>query len=284
MANTSLLKRRIKTAQNVSKTTKAMQMIAASKLKTAQNAALEARHYAKTISEIIRSLTIKLGNEELPYYMEDTKELKKTLLIILSPDKGLCGGLTTNLLKELTAYDKSEECYFLTVGKKAENYITQSKKELIASFEFGTTLPTLDIIYPITQIVDEYFLNKKVGRVKILFSYFSNIFLSRPKIIDVLPVMPESQDVDKISDAFIFEPSLDSVLKFLLKRYIENTLYQSLLESFLSEQASRMIAMQNATNNAKDIIYELTLEYNKARQEKITNEILDISSASNILL
>ncbi len=140
------------------------------------------------------------------------------------------------------------------------------------------------IITLIIYLVINYFLNKKVGRVKILFSYFSNIFLSRPKIIDVLPVMPESQDVDKISDAFIFEPSLDSVLKFLLKRYIENTIYQSLLESFLSEQASRMIAMQNATNNAKDIIYELTLEYNKARQEKITNEILDISSASNILL
>ncbi len=281
MANTLLLK--IKTAQNVSKTTKAMQMIAASKLKTAQNAALEARAYTKTLAETIQDLAARLEAEKLPLYMQQTKEIDKTLLIIILPDKGLCGGLITNLLRELTMDEKITNSYCIAIGKKAENYIAYLNKELIASFSMGTILPTMNLVYPITQIVDEYFSNKKVGKVKILFSYFSSVFLQNPKLLDVLPINREVKTEDKISDTMLFEPNLSSILKFLLKRYIENIIYQSLLESFLSEQASRMIAMQNATDNAKDIINELALEYNKARQEKITNEILDITSAANIL-
>lgn len=281
MANASILKRRIKTAQNVSKTTKAMQMIAASKLRSAQNAAIESRIYSKTLTETIQNLAKRIKPENKPLYMQETNGNDKSLLIILSPDKGLCGGLITNLIKATN--EEIDKSYFIAVGKKMENYIVRLNKGLIASFPIGTTLPSMSLAYPITQIIDEYFLNKKVGRVKILFTYFSSIFLQEPKFLDILPIKPSIQAEDKISDTVLFEPDLSSVLNFLLKRYMENIIYQSLLESFLSEQASRMIAMQNATSNAKEIIYDLTLEYNKARQEKITNEILDITSAANVL-
>lgn len=277
MANTLLLKRRIKTARNVSKTTRAMQMIATAKLKTAQNVTLESRPYMEFLSKTLGDLTLKIPPKELPYYMKNITEPKKNLVIIISPDKGLCGGLVTNLIKETLNLDSGRENYFMTIGKKIENYVVRSNKELIASFKFGTTLPSLNMVYPVTRIINEYFLNRKVKKVKLLFTYFDGIFSQKPKIIDVLPLIPESQIENKISETMIFEPNLSTILNFLIKKYIENILYQSLLESFLSEQAARTIAMQNATNNAKDIIYNLTLEYNKARQEKITKEILDIS-------
>jgi F-type H+-transporting ATPase subunit gamma len=145
----------------------------------------------------------------------------------------------------------------------------------IASFEFGTTLPSYDAVYPIMSIIDDYFLNDKVSEVYIANSNFVNVFSQTPTIKKILPVVFEETDQPE-SDA-IFEPSAGELLPGLIRHYLEISVYQAFLESYLSEQSARMLAMQNATNNAKDIIEELKLLYNKSRQEKITNEILDIS-------
>ena len=281
MTSLLLLKRRIQTAQNVSKTTRAMQMIAASKLKKAQNAALSLRTYAQKLISLSQNLTTKIPKENLHPYMTQRLDTKKTLIIVLSPDKGLCGGLITNLIREFLRINVPKENYlYITVGKKAEHQIINlTKSEVLASFQFGSTNPTFDMVFPILRIIDEYFIGKKVDAVKILFSQFESVFTQKPKISTLLPItISEVPAIPNNNLSYLFEPDLNTLIPLILKQYLQMSLYQYLLESFASEQGARMIAMQNATTNAKDVILELRLEYNKSRQEKITNEILDITN------
>jgi F-type H+-transporting ATPase subunit gamma len=163
MANTILLQRRIKTARNVSKTTRAMQMIAASKLKKAQEAALSSRPYVEKLSVVTKNITTKIETMSRPAYMKQTHTTGKTLLIIIAPDKGLCGGLITNLIKEVLKRDHKNDLY-VTIGKKVENTVIYLGKDLIASFPFGNTLPSFDVVYPLTKIIDEHFLSGKLSR------------------------------------------------------------------------------------------------------------------------
>jgi len=283
MANTVQLKRRIKTAQTVSKTTRAMQMIATSKLKRAQEAALSSRPYVKRLSAMSREITQKLQGKDLHPYMKESNSANKTLLLVFSPDKGLCGGLVTNLIKEYLHFFKDESIILVTLGKKIEHTAGKSQNSLLASFPFGNILPPFESVFPLIKIIDEYYLTKKVDRVKILYSKFENFFAQVPTVTTLLPIKPEKLESSKTESGEnyqLFEPNPKEIVPNLLKHYVEMVLYQHLLENYVSEQAARMLAMQNATNNAKDIISQLTLEYNKARQERITNEILDISSAS----
>lgn len=289
MANLLSLKRRIKAAQNVSKTTHAMQMIAISKLKKAQDAALSGRPYVEKLSAISKNLFGKLDTEYVHEYMKEPNEPNpkahgKTLVLIFSPDKGLCGSLNTNLIREVISFDsRNGNNIYLTVGKKTEAAVVNLKKELIASFKFGTALPMFDMVMPIVKIVDEYFLSKKVESVKVISTSFLSVFSQKPKITNILPIkFPEEKPASvPISAPFtLFEPSPEKFLPQLLKHYLEMTIYQQMLESFASEQGARMTAMQNAAENAQEVVKDLQLEFNKGRQEKITNEILDIGGAS----
>jgi F-type H+-transporting ATPase subunit gamma len=283
MASTLVLQRRIKTAQNVSKTTRAMQMIAASKLKKAQEAALAARPYVSKLMAITGNMTNRVDSQALPAYMKPAKENGKTLFVVIAPDKGLCGGLITNLAREILKQSKETDM-FLTVGKKIESPIAHMTKNLVASFPFGTTLPTYDAIYGIAKIIDEQFLTGKVDRVVLLSTHCLNVFTQKPYATTLLPIAPQEQDTAAEAtqtNAFqLFEPNIEAILPTLLKRYMEMSVYQELLESYLAEQSARMISMQNATSNAKDIIEDLKLEYNKTRQAKITSEILDLTASS----
>lgn len=278
MASILSLKRRINAAKNVSKTTKAMQMIAASKMKRAQEATLSSRPYVQKLMGLSGKLT-HIGEEAVKHpYLQQRLETGKTLVIVLSPDKGLCGGLITNLLREFMKFSGSTEGPYVTVGKKLEGYVARRNKEVIASFVFGGTTPTLDMVYPIVRIIDEYYLSGKVDSVKIIGAHFTSIFNQTPKVTTILPITVEEPEKTKLP--YLIEPNIDNLLSPLLKHYLEMSVYQLLLESFVSEQASRMLAMQNATDNANGIIEDLKLEYNKTRQAKITSEILDITSAS----
>lgn len=268
-------------AQNVSKTTRAMQMIAASKLKKAQNAALSAKMYAEKLTSLSQNLTSKIEKEKLHSYMIDRKIAKKSLIAIIGPDKGLCGGLITNLMKEFVELQTQKvNLEYIIIGKKIESKVIHlSNGQIIASFSFGTTLPTFDMVYPITRIIDEYFMGNRVDCVKILYSSFISIFTQSPKVQTLLPIRIEQEPEEKSqAHSYIFEPNLNVLLPSLLSHYLEMSIYRILLESFACEQGSRMIAMQNATTNAKEVIEELRLEYNKSRQAKITSEILDISN------
>lgn len=282
MANLLFLKRRIRAAGNVSKTTRAMQMIAVSKLKKAQDATVAGRPYAEKLATISQNLSGKLDNknEYTHAYMRKAQNNSKSLVLVISPDKGLCGGLVTNLVREIINFDsQNKNSIYLTVGKKTETTVANLKKEIVASFKSGTTLPSFDMVLPIVKIIDEYFLEKKVGNVKVISTDFLSVFSQKPKVANILPI-EFPQETPKIASFTLFEPSLSELLPPLLRHFLEMTIYQQMLESFASEQAARMVAMQNATDNALDIVQILQLEYNKGRQEKITNEILDIGGAS----
>jgi F-type H+-transporting ATPase subunit gamma len=282
MATTLSLRRRIKTGQNISKTTRAMQMIAASRLKRAQEAALASRPYVDKLVELAKNIAPKPSEtqETLHPYMTIKNETGKTLYIAISPDKGLCGGLITNLIREYLHY-KNDNAYFVTIGKKIEGVVAGTNKQLLASFPFGINLPPFETVLPVVDIIDDYFLNNKVDKVKIITTHFNSVFSQSPIVIDLLPILfAEEQGQKNAEDVRLFEPNPAHLLPPLLRKYIEMVLYQQVLESYVSEQAARMLAMQNATNNAKDLVKQLRLLYNKLRQEKITKEILDISSAA----
>lgn len=277
MPSTLALRRRIKTAQNISKTTRAMQMIAASKLKKAQQAVVASRPYVEKLSQLATNLAPKDPTDVAHPFLRVGNKTGKTLYIVISPDKGLCGGLNTNLFKEYLKYNRDEKSLFVVVGKKIEAIANSTTKNLIASFHAGSTLPSFDMVAPIAAIVEEYFTEEKVDAVKIITTHFTSVFSQTPQATQLLPVVlpQEAKPVDKL-----IEPNPEELLPALLKRYVDTTIYQQLLESYASFNAAQMIAMQNATNNAKDIVADLTLLYNKVRQEKITSEILDISSAA----
>ena len=281
MANTIDLRRRIKSAQNISKTTRAMQMIAASKLKKAQHAVLTSRPYVEKLITVAQNLSPKEKTTEQHPYLGKIEKTNKTLYIVIASDKGLCGGLITNLIREYIKIRKIEEnSVFITIGKKVEAQVATSKK-LLASFPFGTVLPSFAMVEPLVRIINEQYLKGDIDQVKILATHFTNVFTQMPQITDLLPVvLTETKEEQATMHDFLFEPSKIELLPTLLKRYIEMVIYQQLLEAYASFNAAQMLAMQNATNNAKDIVNELQLLYNKARQEKITKEILDISSAA----
>lgn len=289
MASLLSLKRRIQAAQNVSKTTRALQMIAASKMKRAQEAALSARPYVSKLTELTGSAISKAGEGFSHPYITVTTESTKTLVIVLSPDKGLCGGLITNLLKEFYTYQKEhKDDDFIVVGRKLETYAARSGENVIANFLFGTSTPTFDMVYPIARLIDEYYTSGKVSSVKVIYTHFDSIFSQKPRVETLLPFSsemgkseteaPSSQSTPELE--YIYEPGVTELLPSLLKHTLEMRLFQFLLESFVSEQGSRMIAMQNATENANDIIAAYRLEYNKTRQAKITGEILDLGSGA----
>lgn len=279
MATLLALKRRIQAAQNVSKTTKAMQMIAASKLKRAQNAILNFRPYAEKLTYLTQDITSKLEEKHFHPYLQKKDNATKTLVVVVAPDKGLCGALIAKIAHVLLNFQHANpNAIYLTIGKKIERLVASFNKEIVATFNFGTIVPSFDKIYPIITILDDNFTRGEAREVKILFSQFQSVFSQKIVISDILPIsLPQEVKPTKVT---IFEPKAQELLSMLLPHYLEITVYRALLESYASEQGARMIAMQNATDNALEIARDLNLEYNKARQERITNEILDISGVS----
>lgn len=278
--NLQLLKRRIKTAQNIAQIAKAMEMIAASKVKRAQQEVFNSKEYSHKIIELTKSL---IGSRDMesfshPYLVKNNSS--KKLILVIAPDKGLCGALVTNLLKKLLEID-SENITYITVGKKIQKVTAILKGRLLASFPMGTRLPQYGTIYPILKLIDEEYKKGHVGSVEIVFTKFNSLFNQTPTEKLLLPIIASNTQNEKVGDlSYIFEPNMKIILESLLPYYIEVSLFHTLLESYTSEQVARMIAMQNAKNNAKDIADALTLTYNKSRQEKITNELLDLNNGS----
>lgn len=280
MASLQLLKRKIKTTQNVSKTTKAMQMIAASKLNKAQAATLATRPFVQKISNLTGSAASKLDSDQKHPYMLESKS-QKTLLVVFTPDKGLCGAMNTNIIRELINLEEAKDLIYIAVGKKAAQALAIFGKEVVAAFDFGTSFPNFNQVLPLLDVINEEFLNGKVGNVRVLFTNFNSVFSQSAEIKNLLPIKLELEQTKETSKT-LFEPSVSEIMPELLRQYLEMNLYQFFLENYLSYQAAQMIAMQNATNNALDLIKDLKLIYNKTRQEKITSEILDISSGGMI--
>ncbi len=282
--NLQLLKRRIKTSQNIAQIAKAMETISASKIKKAQDAASGNKPYAEKILDLASKAMGQTGKKKFHHQYIDLPKEKKRLYIIITPDKGLCGGLNTNLYKKILEIDSTKSIY-ITLGKKAQKFATKLEGELFASFPLGSTLPSYAAIIQIKNLLDELLLKKQVSQAHLLFAEFESILTQIPNTLTLLPLSLErisgnvtDEKVQESNEA-IFEPDAESFLLDLLPQYVETQIYNALLQAYTSEQAARMMAMQNAKNNAFDIADYLTLVYNKSRQERITNEILDLTNS-----
>ena len=286
MANTQDIRRRIKSIRNTAQITKAMQMVAASKMRKAQQHALAGRPYAGLLNKVLVSLRSR--TDPLLHPLLQVRPLRKELVFVISTDKGLAGALNTNLMREVATYDQ-EKTVFISAGRKARQFIARAKRELLADFEFKDS-PTILETRPVARFCVEKFLAAEVDKVTLLYTHFVNTITQRPVAETLLPisefvfgtpgenVTPEESADEKMPE-YIFEPSPEGVLDFMLPYYIQYQVFQMILDARASEHSARMVAMKNATDNAKQFIKDLTLEYNKMRQASITTELLEIATA-----
>lgn len=286
-ASIRLLRRRIRTAKNIAQITRAMEMVAASKMRRAQERTLAGKPYAEKLRVLVANLVGRIEEGKHPYLIDRERELPagrqdKTLLLLFSSDKGLAGSYNTNLLREfLRIREESNNIETISVGRKLQKAVVRFGGTLVADFPFGASLPTFESILPISKLIVDEFLQGKYSKVLCLYTQFMSLRTQKPHALTLLPIQKEAEGIEvQAILPYTFEPNARDLLTALMPHYIESTLYQMFLESYASEQASRMIAMHLASENAKDVIWELSLSYNKVRQEKITNELLDITTAS----
>ena len=294
MASTRDIRRRIKSVKNTAQITKAMQMVAASKMRKAQDAALAGRPYAEQMNAVLAEVTANVGDFTHPL-MEKREEVRKRGLIVVSSDKGLCGALNTNLLREVAKYDLATTVH-VTAGRKASQYVARNKRQLAAEFTYKDA-PLFAEARQISKFAQEMFTSGQVDAVDILYTDFINTLTQKPTVKNFLPVgeitalEADMRGEDALKHAelhagsteFIFEPAPTEVLGSLLPHYLNYQMYQILLEAKASEHSARMVAMKNATDNAKELIKDLTLQYNKLRQANITSELLEITTAQMAL-
>ena len=280
-ANTRDIRRRIKSVKNTAQITKAMQMVAASKMRKAQAAAMAGRPYADLLNRVLVSLSRKTNPELSP--LLEVREVKKELVLVISTDKGLCGALNTNLLRETRVFDDKPTAYVAT-GRKAVQYLARTKKDLLADFALKDA-PALIDTKPISKFLIDKFLSGEVDKVSILYTKFINTLSLKPTVQTILPISPADLPKDSAGAPeddnleFRYEPSAAEVLAGILPHYVHFQVYQMVLNARASEHSARMVAMKSATDNAKQLIKDLTLEYNKIRQASITTELLEITTA-----
>jgi F-type H+-transporting ATPase subunit gamma len=289
MANTQDIRRRIKSIRNTAQITKAMQMVAASKMRKAQQQALSGRPYAELMNKVLVSLQRRTDPRLHP--LLEIRPLKRELVLIISTDKGLAGALNTNLFREVANFDSAKTAFVVT-GKKARQFVARTKRELLADFELKDA-PSFVETKPISKFCTEKFLNREVDKVSVLHTHFTNTISQRPVVQTLLPIssfdLPQKdEETDTIQGAdpmigYIFEPNAETVLDVMLPYYIQYQVFQMILDARASEHSARMVAMKSATDNANEFIKDLTLEYNKMRQASITTELLEIATAQMAL-
>ena len=298
MPNTRDIRRRIRSVKNTAQITKAMQLVAASKMKKAQEQALAGRHYADILNAVL--VDLKAETEEDAHPLLQVREGERELMIVITTDKGLCGAMNTNLLREVTTR-ASDETSFVTIGSKGRGTLSRLKKDLVADFTVHDPLRFADV-KPVGKFVMDRFLAGECDRVTVAFTNFINTLSQVVMLETLLPINPidlgkdrdfigmgeKEEDLPEKPEGpggggFIFEPTPESVLDTAVPQYLNYEIYQMVLESRASEHSSRMVAMKSATDNAEELIKDLTLEYNKVRQAAITSELLEISTAMKAL-
>ncbi|BAQ34447.1 ATP synthase F1 subunit gamma [Dehalococcoides sp. UCH007] len=277
MANIRIIKRRIRSVRNIAKITRAMEMIAASKMKKAQERGLAGRPYSEKITEVIAALAALPQSGEVLHPLLERRPVKKIAVLHITPDRGQCGGLVANINRKTGTFimEQKVPVSAVVVGRKGVDFIRRIKQQMRAEFiNLGDRPGYLDTL-PISRVIMDDFMSGEIDQVFIAYTQFVTTAVQKPVLEQLLPVvpleLPPGQNLE-----YIYEPESATVLNSLLPRFVEMSVYHAILESIASEQSARMVAMRNATDNAKELIGELTLVYNKARQESITNELLDI--------
>jgi F-type H+-transporting ATPase subunit gamma len=277
------LKRRIGSVKNTAKITNALQLVAASKMRRAQDRAAQSRPYAEKLRIVLAGLaTHGEGDSESTHPLLVSRPVKNVAVLHITPDRGLCGGLNSNTNRSAGTFVamQHEPVSVIAVGKKGRDFFVRAHQHLIAEFTELGDYPTQNETMGISRVVIDDYMNGTIDRVYVSFPDFVSTAVQRPTIRQLLPIEPPQMDSADAASAFrqdyIFEPSPEVVLERLLPRYIEMQIYEAVLQTAASFQSAQMVAMKNATDNAQDITRELTLTYNKARQEQITKELLDI--------
>ena len=277
MASVRQIARRIRSVENTAKITKAMSMIAASKLRRTQDAATQGRSYADSMSEMVSNVMSQARDDELSQPLAEPREVTNVGLVLITPDRGLTGGLNSNVLRAVGDFVglQSVPVKVVALGKKGIDFARRSGLELIGELSGISDRPTSSDTSPISKAIIDGFINGQVDSIHVAYAQFVNTTMQRPTVIQLAPVVtPEISNVD--NQGYIFEPNANEVLTELLPRYIETLIHHAVLEASASEQSARMVAMNQATDNANEMVEDLTLLMNKLRQETITKELLDI--------
>lgn len=294
-----LLKRRIQSSKNIAQITKAMEMVSASKMKRAQDMALSSRPYSERMTDIINALAQSAQHQSDHFLLADPRKNWKpanpfnVLIVLISTDKSLCGGLNANLFRGLESWLKDlpvdqslpakTKLNFVSIGKKAKEHILKSNRFLVAEFPQLGDRPRFQDIIPISKLIINGFSKHEYQMCFIVYMEFISTIAQKLDVQQLLPIETAQIKIASTSNQlqgdYIFEPHSDEIFATLLPQYIEIRLYHVLLESIASEHSARMVAMKNANENALDIVSDLTLQYNQIRQAKITNELLDVVGA-----
>jgi len=277
MPSTKELRARIRSVSNTSKVTGAMQLIAASKMRRAQQHVLQGKKYSETLHRLLMNLSSSVDQDQNNIPLLERREVKTKLMILITPERGLAGALVGNInRKALDVINSSTVKYnILSVGKKGFRFVNSRGQEVIEQLDIPDR-PEISDTDRISEIAIDGFIDGKWDQVDIVFSEFFSTTSQIPKSQTILPITNEEEDNVQSSHDYIYEPSSYDVLVDLTPKYVKAQIYQSILEAFASEHSARMVAMQNATDNANELIGQLTLDLNKARQETITAELLDL--------
>jgi F-type H+-transporting ATPase subunit gamma len=273
-----VIRRRIRSIQSTAKITRAMEMIAASKMRQAQLRVLAARPYAEKMHGVVAHLAAQAQPGEELHPLLQRREVKRVAVVHIAADRGLCGGLNANVNRMTTNFvlERSMPVALITVGRRGRDFMSRYGQDILAEFiQLGDRPSLLDTL-PISRLLIDDYTNETVDQVYLAYTRFITTVNQQPVLQELLPIEPAKMERTE-SLEYIYEPSAPNVLKHLLPRYVEMQVYHAILESIASEQSARMVAMRNATDSANEMIEELTLIYNKERQELITKELLDIA-------
>ncbi|CAN5126591.1 F0F1 ATP synthase subunit gamma [soil metagenome] len=275
------IRRRIGSVRNIKQITRAMQFVAASKLKRAQDSTLQSRPYADKIDEVLADLAAVLGEEEHPLLAK--REGGTRAVVLLTTDRGLAGSLNTNTIRFAAQRitEAEGDLQVVTVGRKGQGAMRRARVPIAASFEGFGDRPNFAGVVPLARLLTDDYLAGTYSTIDLIYPRFISTLTQRPIVDRLLPVEPSDTAVTGIPGGqFIFEPNAEAVLRQLLPRYVATRVFQAVLELAASEQSARMVAMKNATENAQDLIEDLTLTYNKVRQANITREMIEIATGA----
>ena len=292
MASTREIRLRIRSVKNIAQITRAQQMVASSKMRRAQERVLASRPYAEQLQKLLARLANQAeGQEDLP--LMQSRPVNKVGIVILSPDRGLAGALPGNINRRAgqLALDLRREynnpslpISFVVVGRKGRDFLVRTRQPILAEFTQLGDNPSQTNVRAVARAITDAYLNEEIDRALLVYPKYVSTVVQTPTVLQLLPVQPpEGVEAEGPAPQYIFEPDATSIFAELLPRYLETLIYQPLLETIASFYSAQMVAMRNATDNANDLLADLTLTYNKARQASITNQILEIVSGANAL-
>jgi len=287
MASPREIRRRIRSISSTAQITKAMQMVAASKMRKAQQSAIDVRPFVRLLYRLQRTATTRPINFKHP--LLEKREVRTRAIILVASDKGLCGALNSNLFRLVGRFDP-RSTVFITAGRKAAQFVARTRRQLIAEFPYGDT-PRFAESRAIAALVRDLFLKGEVDAVQVAATRFVNTLTQQPFVADFLPIgdikglefpgLPSAEALAADVTEFLFEPSASDIIGYLLGHYLNIFIHLVLLNAKASEQSARMVSMKSATDNAAEMIRDLTLEYNKLRQGRITQELLEIAGGQS---